>query len=93
MFTIWLLSDESIALDLWSKDFQELHLDITKEELVNAVAEHITASLVNENMFLNAYKILTTLLIKSSIFWDITPCVPLKSIDVSEVHVTSILES
>jgi hypothetical protein len=28
--------------------------------------------------------------IKGSIFWDITPCSPLKSTDVSEEHVTSI---
>jgi hypothetical protein len=45
IFTTWLFSEGSIALDLCSKEFQELHLDITKEEPVNAAVEQITASL------------------------------------------------
>jgi hypothetical protein len=45
MFITWLFSEGSRALDLYSKEFQELHLDITKKEPVNAVVKQITASL------------------------------------------------
>jgi hypothetical protein len=36
------------------------------------------------------FDVLAAVVMKSSIFWDITPCRPLKSSDVSEEHVASI---
>jgi hypothetical protein len=36
------------------------------------------------------FEVLTAVVMKSSVFWDITPLVCLKSTDVSEEHVTSI---
>jgi hypothetical protein len=36
------------------------------------------------------FEFLTAVVIKSSIFWDITPCSPLKVTDISEEHVASI---
>jgi hypothetical protein len=37
------------------------------------------------------FEVLPAVVIRSSIFWDITPCSPLKVNDVSEEHVASIL--
>jgi hypothetical protein len=39
------------------------------------------------------FEVLTTVVMKSDIFWDITPCSPLKVTDVSEKHVASICSS
>jgi hypothetical protein len=36
------------------------------------------------------FEVLTALVMKSSIFWDITPCSPLKVSDHSEEHIASI---
>jgi hypothetical protein len=36
------------------------------------------------------FEALTAVVMKSSIFWDITPCTLLKSIDISEEHVAFI---
>jgi hypothetical protein len=36
------------------------------------------------------FEILTAVVMKSAIFWDITPCSPLKVNNVSEEHVISI---
>jgi hypothetical protein len=37
------------------------------------------------------FEVLTAVVMKSSIFWDITPYIPLKSTDISEEHFVSIL--
>jgi hypothetical protein len=36
------------------------------------------------------FEVLTAVLMKTSVFWSITPCIPSKVIDVSEEYVTSI---
>jgi hypothetical protein len=36
------------------------------------------------------FEVLTAVVMRSSVFWDITPCSPLKATDVSEEHVASI---
>jgi hypothetical protein len=36
------------------------------------------------------FEVLTVVVMKSTIFWDIMPCSPLKSTDVSEEHIASI---
>jgi hypothetical protein len=38
----------------------------------------------------SGFEVLTVVVIKSTIFWDITQCSPLKSTDVSEEHIASI---
>jgi hypothetical protein len=35
-------------------------------------------------------EVLTPVVMKSTIFWDITPCSPVKATDVSEEHIASI---
>jgi hypothetical protein len=41
------------------------------------------------NISFKEFDILATVAIKSSVFWDITLCSPMKNIDVSEVHLAS----
>jgi hypothetical protein len=41
-------------------------------------------------IFIIGSEVLTAVVMKSTIFWDITPCSPLKATDVSEEHVASI---
>jgi hypothetical protein len=36
------------------------------------------------------FKVLTAVVMKTTIFWDISPCSPLKSTGVSEEHIASI---
>jgi hypothetical protein len=38
----------------------------------------------------NGFEVLTSVVIKSTIFWDITPCSPLKSTDVSKEEIAFI---
>jgi hypothetical protein len=38
-------------------------------------------------------EVLTAVVMKSTIFWDITPCSPLLSTDVSEEHIASIFRA
>jgi hypothetical protein len=49
-----------------------------------------TRSVNENNSNFVGFKVLTSVVTKSSIFWDIAPCSPLKSTDVSEEHVASI---
>jgi hypothetical protein len=38
------------------------------------------------------FEVITAVVMKCPIFWDITPCSPLKVTDVSEEHVSSIFK-
>jgi hypothetical protein len=41
---------------------------------------------------MNGFEVLTAVIMKSPIFWDITPCMPLKVNRLSEEYVTSIFK-
>jgi hypothetical protein len=51
----------------------------------------IATQQVKDNSYNNVgFQVLTAVVMKSTIFWDITQCSPLKSTDVSEEHIASI---
>jgi hypothetical protein len=53
--------------------------------------DHISHPYVESGFNIAEFVILTAVFMKSSVFWDTTPCSPLKA-DVSEENIASIFE-